>query len=49
MSKCSYRKYTISGIINAIVRNGFVLEKFDEHPTWTNKEIPGEFTAVACK
>lgn len=49
MPKCSYRKYTISEIINAIIRNGFVLEKFDEHPAWTNNNVPGEFTAVANK
>jgi len=49
MPKCSYRKYTISEIINAIINSGFSLEKFDEHPSWTNKNIPGEFTAVARK
>jgi len=49
MPKCSYRKYTVSEIINGIIRSGFVLEKFDEHPAWTNKTIPGEFTAVARK
>ena len=49
MPKCSYRKYTISEIINAIIRSGFVLKRFDEHPTWTNSNLPGEFTAVANK
>lgn len=49
MPKCSYRKYTISEIINAIIKNGFVLERFDEHPAWTNNNMPGEFTAVAYK
>lgn len=49
MPKCSYRKYTISEIINAIIKSGFILEKFDEHPAWTNSNIPGEFTAVANK
>lgn len=49
MPKCSYRKYTISEIINAIIKSGFVLEQFDEHPAWTNSNIPGEFTAVAKK
>ena len=47
MPKCSYRKYTISEIINGILQNGFVLERFDEHPSWTNEKVPGEFTAVA--
>ena len=47
--KCSYRKYTISEIINAIIGNGFVLQRFDEHPAWENESLPGEFTAVAVR
>ncbi len=47
--KCSYRKYTISEIINAIIRNGFSLQRFDEHPSWENEKLPGEFTAIAIK
>lgn len=49
MPKCSYRKYTISEIINSVIKNGFVLRKFDEHPAWTNDSIPGEFTITAIK
>ena len=49
MPKCSYRKYTISEIINGIIRSGFVLQRFDEHPAWENKTVPGEFTAIAYK
>lgn len=49
MPKCSYRKYTISEIINSVIKNGFVLRKFDEHPAWTNDSIPGEFTITASK
>ncbi len=49
MPKCSYRKYTISEILNSIIRSGFGLERFDEHPAWTNSNMPGEFTAVANK
>lgn len=49
MPRCSYRKYTISEIINAIIGSGFVLDRFDEHPAWTNPSLPGEFTAVAGK
>ena len=47
--KCFYRKYTVSEIINAIVRAGFTLARFDEHPAWENEKLPGEFTAVALK
>ena len=49
MPKCSYRKYTINEIINGIIRSGFALEQFDEHPAWENKTVPGEFTAIAYK
>ncbi len=47
--KCFYRKYTISEIINSIIRNRFTLERFDEHPSWTNDKLPGEFTVIAQK
>ena len=47
--KCSYRKYTISEIVNAIIRQGFSLQRFDEHPSWENEKLPGEFTAIAIK
>lgn len=49
MPKCSYRKYTVSEIINAVIGSGFTLRQFDEHPAWTNEKIPGEFTIVAVK
>ena len=49
MPKCSYRKYTISEIINSIIGNGFTLQRFDEHPSWENAELPGEFTAIGIK
>lgn len=47
--KCSYRKYTISEIINAIIGAGFGFQRFDEYPSWTNPAIPGEFTIVTVK
>lgn len=46
MPLCSYRKYTISEIINAVIENGFTLNRFDEHPSWTNEDVPGEFTII---
>ena len=49
MPKCSYRRYTISEIINAVISSGFTLNKFDEHPSWTDSKLPGEFTVVAGK
>lgn len=49
MPKCSYRKYTVSEIVNAVINSGFVLKRFDEHPAWTDDKVPGEFTVVAYK
>lgn len=49
MPLCSYRKYTISEIINSVIDNGFILKSFNEHPAWTNENIPGEFTIIANK
>ena len=49
MPKCSYRKYTVSEIINAIIDSGMTLKKFDEHPAWEDSTVPGEFTAIAIK
>ncbi len=47
--KCSYRKYTVSEIINAVLDAGFVLRRFDEHPAWTKPHLPGEFTLIGMK
>jgi 2-polyprenyl-3-methyl-5-hydroxy-6-metoxy-1,4-benzoquinol methylase len=49
MPRCSLRKYTVSEIINAIIRSGFCLKQFDEHPAWENEQLPGEFTAIAVR
>lgn len=49
MPLCSYRKYTISEIINAAIKTGFTLDRFDEHPAWTDPKLPGEFTILARK
>ena len=49
MPRCSLRKYTVSEILNAIIGSGFRLTRFDEHPAWENKDLPGEFTAVAVR
>lgn len=49
MPKCSYRKYTVSEILNSVIGCGLTLERFDEHPAWTNPALPGEFTVIAIK
>lgn len=45
--QCSLRKYTLSEIINGVIGAGFTLRRFDEHPAWTNRDLPGEFTILA--
>ena len=49
MPKCSYRKYTLSGILNVVIESGFVIKRFDEHPAWTDNRLPGEFTVIGYK
>ena len=49
MPKCSLRKYTVSEIINCVIGSGFTLKRFDEHPSWINPSMPGEFTVTAIK
>ena len=36
-------------IINSVIGAGFCFKRFDEHPSWTNPAIPGEFTIIANK
>lgn len=47
--KCMYRRYTLSEILNGVLGSGFTLRRFDEHPSWKNEALPGEFTIVADK
>lgn len=49
MPRCSYRRYTVSEILNAVLESGFTLRRFDEHPAWANPDVPGEFTLIATK
>ena len=44
---CRIRRHTLSEILNAVLRSGFTIRQFDEHPGWTNPKMPGEFTLVA--
>lgn len=47
--KCHIRRYTLSEIINSVIKSGFIIKSFEEHPAWTNPKLPGEFTLVADK
>jgi 2-polyprenyl-3-methyl-5-hydroxy-6-metoxy-1,4-benzoquinol methylase len=46
---CFLRFYTLSEIINSVITARFQLKRFDEHPNWTNENMPGEFTILAAK
>lgn len=45
----SLRFYTLSEIINAVIKAGFTLKEFYEHPNWDDKRLLGEFTIYAVK
>lgn len=46
---CLLRFYTLSEIINAVIRAGFVIQEFNEHPNWDDARLPGEFTIYAIR
>lgn len=46
---CCLRFYTLSEIINSVIKSKFVIKEFNEHPNWNNKKLPGEFTIFATK
>lgn len=46
---CSIRLYNISEILNAMIKSGFTIKEFNEEPSWTNKQLPGEITIYAMK
>lgn len=48
-NKKAWEYNAYSEIINAVIENGFTLNRFDEHPSWTNKNVPGEFTIIATR
>lgn len=45
----SVRFFTLSEIINTVIKSGFSLQKFDEHRGWNNENVPWEFTILAKK
>lgn len=47
LGKCLYRFWTMGEVVTAVVRAGFILERLDEHPDWSEGTIPGSFTLVA--
>lgn len=49
MPLCSYRRYTMSEIVNAVIDQKFIFQRLEEYPSWVNKDLPGEFTIIAKK
>lgn len=47
--QCSLRYYTLSEIINSVIKAGFTIKEFIEHPSFEDKKLPGEFTIIADK
>lgn len=45
--KCSLTRHTLSEIMNCVIGAGFTVKRFDEHPDWGNRRVPGEFTVIA--
>lgn len=43
------RYYTLSEILNSIIKADLKLCEFNEHPDYNDKRIPGEFTIIAKK
>lgn len=46
---CTLRLYTISEILNSMIKSGFNIKEFLEEPSWTDKKLPGEITILAQK
>jgi hypothetical protein len=46
---CSIRLYNISEILNAMIKSGFVINEFNEHPRCDNEKLPGDFTVYVSK
>lgn len=47
--KCLFRYYTISDILNAMIKAGFTIKELDEAPSWTDRKLPGEITIHGIK
>lgn len=47
LNKCQYRFWTLGEIFTALLKNGFHITQFEEHPDWANQKLPGTFTLLA--
>jgi 2-polyprenyl-3-methyl-5-hydroxy-6-metoxy-1,4-benzoquinol methylase len=49
LGQCAQRFWTLGEIVTAAIGAGFVAERLEELPSWTDPTIPGMFTLVAVK
>jgi hypothetical protein len=49
LGQCAQRFWTLGDIVTAAIGAGFVVERLEELPSWTDPTIPGMFTLVASK
>ena len=49
LGQCALRLWTLGEIVTAVIGAGFVVERLEELPSWTDPTIPGMFTLVASK
>lgn len=47
LGECQYRFWTLGEVLGAALAAGFRLTRFQEHPDWTDPNIPGAHTLVA--
>ena len=47
LGKCLYRFWTMGEIVTAVIKAGFIVDRLDEHPDWTDSAIPGSVTLLA--
>jgi len=49
LGQCALRAWTLGEIVTSVIGAGFVVERLEELPSWTDPTIPGMFTLVASK
>ncbi len=49
LGTCAYRYWTLAEIITAAIDGGWLIDRLEEHPHWSDPRSPGTFTLVATK
>ncbi|HZC17120.1 MAG TPA: methyltransferase domain-containing protein [Caulobacteraceae bacterium] len=49
LGQCALRFWTLGEVVTTAIGAGFVIERLEELPSWTDPIIPGMFTLVAVK